>query len=175
MNRISIYYFLLVVICLIIFTIPGFVNASFIDYIQNTGEIQEKNVKPAEPNVKPEPGNEPTKEEYYENEKKETIEHIGKISGNIYEDLYLFDEDIGTYTKNNILNEKEKGTLNSENVKFVAKKVEDEKYEEIIKINSDGSYSFSPHEYGHYYFRMYYGKIDDENIYNNSDSVKNIL
>ena len=175
MNRISIYYFLLVVICLIIFTIPGSVNASFIDYIQNTGEIQEKNVKPAEPNVKPEPGNEPTKEEYYENEKKETIEHIGKISGNIYEDLYLFDEDIGTYTKNNILNEKEKGTLNSENVKLVAKKVEDEKYEEIIKINSDGSYSFSPNEYGHYYFRMYYGKIDDENIYNNSDSVKNIL
>lgn len=100
----------------------------------------------------------------------------GSFSGNVWEDLKNLDEESGTFTRNNILDENEKGTLNQNNIKLEIRKEGTDEVYATPSIGSDGSYSFNASEEGNYYTRIYYGLLEDNNsVYNNSERVKSIL
>lgn len=98
------------------------------------------------------------------------------ISGNIWEDFKNLDAEIGTYTRNNKLDENEKGTLNKDNIRLEIRKVGNDGVYATPNIGSDGSYQFDATENGEYYVRLYFGKLEDNvEIYNNASKVEKIL
>ena len=105
-----------------------------------------------------------------------TIPEPCSISGNIWEDFNNLDNEIGTFTRNNKLDENEKGTLNQDNIRLEIRKVGSDEVYATPSIGSDGSYKFDATENGEYYARLYFGKLDDDDAtYNNANKVKKVL
>lgn len=168
---------ILMIIALIIPIIPNISYAGITEEARSEALSRPNKVEESKETDKPDTSkNDPVNEDPYKKSGTNIIPIEYGISGNIWEDFGNLDKDIGTYTRNNQLDENEKGTLNQNNIRLeIRKRGSDEVYA-TPKIDKDGSYSFEATEEGEYYVRLYYGKLDNNNqTYQDSNKVKSVL
>ena len=172
---------ILIMTIIIPIIIPIVSNAGLRDEVagEASDRVESGGTTPIEPEIPSGPEtspNDPIQEDPYITSHTVEIPVLCSISGNVWEDLKNFDEESGTYTRNNKLDNNERGTLNQDNIRLEIRKEGSDQVYATPSIGSDGSYSFTASEEGNYYVRMYYGLLDDnEATYNDTNKVKKVL